>query len=147
MSTTSSLKNVRSLLPGPFYNCLVPVSTNSGSLQPRQVVYSSCSILYSIQLLCGKYTEGFIVCQGFNLRIYESSRRAFSVMCIANLSYHLLGALRWLTAALPVFVLFQKCPTSHPESVLSSSFPGGFAVIFIVVTKHHRHIFNRNKCS
>ena len=63
MSTTSSLKNVRSLLPGPFYNCLAPVSTNSGSLQPQQVVYSSCSILYGIQLLCGKYTEGFVVCQ------------------------------------------------------------------------------------
>jgi hypothetical protein len=65
MSTTSSLKNVRSLLPGPFYDCLVPVFTNSGSLQPRQVVYSSCSMLYGIQLLCGKYTEGFVVCQVF----------------------------------------------------------------------------------
>ena len=66
MSTTSSFViNVRSLLPGPFYNCLVPVFTNSGSLQPRQVVYSSCSLFCGIQLLCGKYTEGFVVCQVF----------------------------------------------------------------------------------
>ena len=65
MSTTSSLKNVRSLLPGPFYNCFVPVFTNSGSLQPPQVVYSSCSLFYHIHLLCGKYTEGFVLCQVF----------------------------------------------------------------------------------
>ena len=65
MSATGSLKNVRSLLTGPFYNCLVPVLTNSGSLQPRQVVYSSCSLFCGIQLLCGKYTEGFVDCQVF----------------------------------------------------------------------------------
>jgi hypothetical protein len=90
MSTTSSLKNVRSLLPGPFYNCLAPVSTNSGSLQPRQVVYSSCSILYSIQLLCGKYTEGFVVCQVFNLRIYEFTNllAVRSRLCV-SLTFHI----------------------------------------------------------
>src|SRR5260370_34238835 len=88
MSTTSSLKNVRSLLPGPFYDCLVPVFTNSGSLQPRQVVYSSCSMLYGIRLLCGKYTEGFVVCQVFfsSFQICISETYVPSTPCVISMS-------------------------------------------------------------
>jgi hypothetical protein len=65
MSTTSSLKNVRSLLPGPFYNCLVPVFTNSR----LSATLAGCILFLfdtlCIQLLCGKYTEVFSACQVF----------------------------------------------------------------------------------
>ena len=101
MSTTSWLSNIRSLLPGPFYNCFVPVFTNSGSLQTRQVVYSSCSLFCGIQLLCGKYTEGFVLCQVFFVVSGRSPTHARK--CCED-------------------VLIQKCPTSHPKSVLFSIF-------------------------
>ena len=59
-------RNVRSLLPGPFYDCLVPVYTPTPALCNLDRSYTlpvRCFILFTCA--CEKYTGLFVVCQAF----------------------------------------------------------------------------------
>ncbi len=73
-------RNVRSLLPGPFYDCWVPVYTPTPALCNLDRSYTlpvRCFILFTCA--CEKYTGLFVVCQAFFLVITHKWERQRSL--------------------------------------------------------------------